>query len=311
VEFGVGEEIRALDAGVDSTLLIFMKRGLKILHGTTEENFELTTYSGEISTVSDTVKRLLSTTFFISEQGLTTLDAVAEFGDYSANTISKNFKRTLLSNLSLISATSVSRSLNQYRIFFNNGKALYVSFEGGELLGATPMFFPDPVLVLSSGVDSEGTDLTVFGSSDGYVRKMDSGKTFNGKDITCRLMTTYHSYNSPRNYKLFKRATVEVFGENGQELTVKCLFDYQSPDQPVVGSLYESLSRRAGSAVWGVDPWGSMVWGLILTVTSSVPFYINGLGTNMSYTIVSKEKHRDQHIIQNILTEYELCARRS
>jgi len=311
VEFGVGKDISNLAAGVNSTVLIFSAPdGIKILNGTIEENFELTTFSDEAGAVPWTVKNLLGTTFFVSDQGITTMEGVSEFGDYATNSISQNFKRTLLSNRANIVLALTSKELNQYRLFFSDGKAIYVGFEGKELQGATLMQFGTRIKTAAQGQRADGSDLLVFTSDDGYVYRMDSGRSFNGNDIVCRMVTAYYHYGSVRNFKRFKRATFEIFGENGQEIYLKCLFDYREPLQPSVGFYEQSVFRSVGGAVWGDGVWGDMVWGSN-SVTSRVPTYINGLGTNMSYLLISKERYRTQHIIQNIITDYEICGRRT
>jgi hypothetical protein len=311
LEFGVGWDVSGLATGLNSTMLIFSStQGIKILNGTTEENFELTTFSEESGAFPGTIKNLLGTTFFLSEQGITTMEAVTEFGDYAANSISQKFKRTLLKNLGRVTLALTSKALNQYRLFFDTGEAVYVSFEGKELQGSTPIQFRIPVLTASQGQHPDGSDLVVFTSEGGYVYRMDSGKSFNGESIIARLVTAFYHYGSVRNFKRFKRATFEIFGENEQEVKVRCNFDYREPTQPASGFYTGLVSRVLGAGVWGLGVWGEMVWGTS-TVTSRIPFYINGLGTNMSYTVLSEETYRDQHIIQNIITDYALCGRRT
>jgi hypothetical protein len=312
VEFGVGKEIVSLSVGVNSTVLLMLEDGIKILNGTIEDNFELTTYSESVGAIANTTARLFGTTFFVSDRGLTTLEATPDFGDYDANTISKNFKKTLLSNRSSIVGSVINRSLNQYRIFFSSGRGVYVSFEGGELKGATLVDFTIPISVLGSGLDVDGDDYIVFGSEDGYVYRMDSGKSFNGKAIVCFGKTAFYNYGSERNYKLFKKSTFEIFAENGQQFSVKTLFDYQEPEQPR-GTRPNSvtISRKTGQSTWGLEKWGVMTWGGTFTVTANAGLFAGGLGVNMSYTFISGDKYRDQHIIQNIITDYILCARRT
>jgi hypothetical protein len=93
-----------------------------------------------------------------------------------------------------------------------------------------------------------------------------------------------------RNYKLFKKATFEIFGENGQEFSVKTTFDYLEPNQPPTTSYKRRLSRNTGSSVWGTDKWGIMEWSGTTTVTAGVPLFIGGLGVSMAYTFLSREK---------------------
>lgn len=311
VEFGIGKDVSNLSVGLNSTLLIFSEpEGIKILNGTTEENFELTTFSDEAGAVRGTVKGLLGTTFFVSDQGITTMEGVTEFGDYATNSISQRFKRTLLQSKPNITGAVTSKQLNQYRLFFQDGKAIYIGFEGKEMQGATLVQFLDRVLNLAQGQHPDGSDLIVFTSDDGFIYRMDSGRSFNGLDIVTRMVTAYYHYGSLRNFKSFKRATFEIFGENDQEIYMKCQFDYREPTQPTTDFYTQRVFKAVGGAVWGEGVWGDMIWGTS-SVTSQVATHINGVGTNMSYLLLSRERYREQHIIQNIVTDYQLCARRT
>jgi hypothetical protein len=209
-----------------------------------------------------------------------------------------------------MTATLTSRDLNQYRIFFDDRTAIYVSFEGKELKGATFMEFDRNISVVAQG-DKSNVDLSVFATDDGqgYVYRMDSGKSFNGTPIITRMATAYYHYGSPRTWKAFKKATGEVTGETGQVFNMKVSFDYGEPDI-AVGVWYEpALYAVGGGAVYSVDKWGEMVYGSSAVVNRS-PVHIQGIGTNMSYKVLSNETYRAQHIIQNIITDYELLSRR-
>lgn len=308
-EIGVGDEITSIETGVSSSLVITLRTGIRILTGSIEDDFVLQVFSKNSGAISKTTQRLLGTIYFIDDRGLSTLDAVQDYGDYSANSISQRFKRTLLDPDHSITCTTTSRDLNQYRIFFDDRKAIYVSFEGVEFKGATFIEFERTVDSVAHG-DIDGKDYNVFISGDsGYVYLMDSGTSFNGNPIICRMSTAFFHYGSPRTWKTFKRATVEVSGDQGQTFDMKVDFDYNEAGLPATIWYTPEIYSTLSSSTYSVDKWGEMVYGAS-TVANRAPVYLQGFGTNMSYKFLSNETYRPQHIIQNIITDYEVLSRR-
>lgn len=311
-EIGTGDDINALTIGVQNTLLIHMDRGIKVLTGNVVSNFKLETFTEETGGYEFTVRRLMGTTFFMTDKGLTTLQAVDTFGDYGSNTISQRFKRTLLDNRQNITTCLTSRELNQYRLYFSNRLGIYVSFEGTEFKGATFVEFANAVDVAAQGNDAEGNDYLVFsdGADTGFIYKMESGTSFDGNPITCRMSTAFFHYGSPRQIKRCKRATVEISGENGQQFDMKVDYDYNEPGSPRTIWYQPEVYTVEGTAVYGESQWGIMKYGVGQAATNRVPIYLQGIGTNMSYKVISNETYRTPHIIQNIITDYETLNRR-
>lgn len=311
-EIGVGGEVTNLTIGVKSTLIINMDYGIKIISGRTPATWQMDTFSYDAGAFKHTAQRLLGTIMFVGEQGLTSMEAVQEFGDYAANSLTQKVKKTLNAKKNQIANTVASKTYNQYRVYFEDHTGIVVSFQGKEFLGATFIEYNKKVDRVASGEDASYNELTVFsdGDDNGYIYKMDSGTSFDGVSIVTRMATAYYHYGSPRAYKSFKRATVEFSGENSQVLNLKVSFDYNEPDTPTTIWYTPQVYTQEGSAVWGETKWGTMVYGAVISATARVPIYIQGIGTNMSYKIITNEAYRKQHIIQNIITDYSAIGRR-
>jgi len=311
VEYGLGHEITNLVAGVASSLIILLDEGIQVLHGTSELDFKMEVYSTQSGAYLNTAQRLLGTVYMVDDRGLTTLEAVDAYGDYTANSISQKFKDSLLGKDRSILRTSTSRDFNQYRVHFNDGESIYVSFEGKELKGATMIKFPDPVVTVATGEDVEGVPITVFSSyGSGYVYLMDSGPSFDGGEILATMKTAFHHYGSPRSYKSFKRLTAEIRGEAGQTFLMRGNLDYQeSGTAPNIWNLVAAKDTiYSETSIWGRAIYGTFVWGAGIA-TNRVVAYLVGVGTNIGFNIISSEKYRGQHIIQNLVVDYELLQR--
>lgn len=311
-EIGVGGEVTNLTVGVKSTLIINMDEGIKIISGRTAATWQMDTFSYDATTFKHTAQRLLGTIMFVGEQGLTSMEAVQEFGDYAANSLTQKVKKTLNAKKNQIASTTVSKEYNQYRIFFEDKSGIIVSFQGKEYLGATFIEYNKKIDRVTQGEDSNYNGLIVFsdGEDNGYIYKMDSGYSFDGTAIICRMSTAFYHYGSPRLYKSFKSATLEIRGDHGQQFPIKVSFDYNEQDQATTIWYQPQIYSVTGTAVWGEGKWSVMKWGVAQAATNRVPVYIQGIGTNMSYKILSGETYRPQHIIQNVVTDYEILGRR-
>lgn len=312
-EIGLGREITNLIGGVKSSLIIYLEEGIKVLNGVNETDFSLETFSQRSGARPNTAQRMFGTIYAIDDRGLSSLAQTDQFGDFAANSISQKFKNTLLDTRHEITTSTVSRDLNQYRVFYDDRQGIFVSFEGAQLKGATFVEYNAPILLTAQGEGPDGRSLILCATDneDGFVFKMDSGPSFDGIDIVCRMSTAYFHYNSPRNNKALKKATLEVRGETGQSFGLKVNFDYLEPE--TAGSNWYSGSVYSGGAVtsqWGLAVWGTFVWGQLATATNRVYIYLQGVGTNASYRVLSKEKYRPQHTIQNIISDYEVLSRR-
>ena len=311
-EIGLGGEITNLVAGVQSSLVIYLESAIRSLTGNSIDDWILEVFSDNTGGYEDTARRLLGTVFSVNDRGLSTLQAVQEYGDYGSNSVSQRFKQTLFKNKNSITTALVSRDLNQYRLYFEDKTSIYVSFEAKEMQGATFCEFPHQVAIASEGEDVVQDELIVFCSEeeDGYVFKMESGTSFDGTAITCRMSTAFFHYGSPRQYKAFKRATFEISSESGQSFDMKVDFDYNELGSPRTIWYCPTIYNTEGGAIYGEGKWGTMKYGTAQAVTNRVPIYLQGVGTNMSYKIISNETYREQHVIQNVITDYSIVGRR-
>jgi hypothetical protein len=308
-EFGCGSNITNLITGVQSSLVIILEDGIRILAGTTIDDFDLQTFSINSGGKLNSAQNLLGTIFFLDDRGLTSMEAVQEFGDYGANSISQRFKRSLTRDDRSFTCSTVSRDLNQYRIFFNDSAGIFVSFEAKEFKGATTILYDRPVNVVASGELLSGKEIIVFAdATTGYVYRMDSGTSLDGQKLLCKFSTAFNHYGTPRQRKGLRKATFEIKGEPQQVFNVRADFDYNEPG-PRPRWYTARITTPLGTSVYGRSKWGDMRYGATSVATNRVPVYIVGQGVNISYKVSSSETYRQQHIIQNIITDYSIEGR--
>lgn len=322
-EIGMGKEITGLQVGVGDALIVFMVNGISVITGGPIDQWQTKVHSRESGAFDGSIQRMLGTIFFLDDRGLTTMEAVDTFGDFGANSISAKFKSTLLANIENLTTSTIKRDSNQYRVYFNNGLGITVSFEGKEMRGATYTEYPITVDKITEGDYGAGKGDIYFTSDvasviqtgdvstniEGYVYKMDSGASFDGFEIITKINTTYYHYNTPRRWKRFIGCRVESNTPSNIDYSFKINYDYMSNVLPstswITGStdsLVTDLSLY-GSSIYGVDRYG------VSPETFSQPIYLLGYGTNASFQWITSEKWAKPHSVQNIIVDYEVLGR--
>ena len=134
---------------------------------------------------------------FLSPDGLRTIAATARIGDVELGTVSKPIQRRI-QDIGFDNITSaIVRHKSQYRLFYPttggstaNSKGILatlkrteegVGFEFADLAGMNPS-------AMDSGFISN-TEYIIEGGFDGYVRRQESGDTFDGSNV-CLLYTS-------------------------------------------------------------------------------------------------------------------------
>ena len=306
-EIGAGGEITGIVSVVGGTLIIFGERFIRTLEGNVTSEWILKTFSDAIGAYPYTICTLFDTLIFMSEMGVTTLAAAQEFGNFAANAISEKVKKTLTKLKSLITCAVAIRHLNQYRLFFSNGKGLIFSFANKKLKGITSIAYPNPVNIVTEGLDSNKVTIAFFSTlAGGQVYQMDSGTSFDGSVIEAALSTAYYHYKSPRNWKRFLMFTFEIISTDALTLYIRRGFDYQASWSP--RSVERTFDVTAAGSLWGEGEWGEMLWSGADATNRSF-YHTQGLGSNMNVSLKNSSKYNRPFTLQNFITDFVILGR--
>jgi len=136
-------------------LAIFTRNRTSILYGTGVSNLELTTYRAELGAYPFTIQDV-GYTMFLDDQGVTTLQTAQAYGNFAHAAVTEKIKTWLNQKRTIAVESCVSRDKSQYRLFFSDGYALYVTFNKGKIVGCMPITFSNPVTWAYSSEDSDG-----------------------------------------------------------------------------------------------------------------------------------------------------------
>ncbi len=197
--------------------------------------------------------------YALASRGVVGLSASQNYGNFSADTLTLTLKPFIQSHRGTAVASGLNREKSQYRVFYSNGDALYLTIVNGKYKGAMPITFPDPAYCWAeAGVTS--AEASYFGTDDGFVMQMDVGANFNGEPIPHMLHTNYNNVKNQRLLKRYRKAALEVNGSTQVQFNAGYSLGYGDAtvkDQPSYASALTSFS---GTEQWDSFVWDSFVW---------------------------------------------------
>ena len=292
----------------NAALSVFTRHRISILYGTAPtgtEGWELIEYRREVGAYAGTVQEILQTAF-LDDAGVRYLETVQAFGSFHHATLTEHLQ-TYINELLAKSApvgSCVIRSKNQYRVFFGDGDAIYMTFREGRLVGAMPILLEKVVNVIHSGESEGGAERVFFGAggNDGYVYEMEKGPSFDGADIVA-FFRTHPNYTGRRDIgylKRFVRAVVQASGAGYGEYRVA--FAAQIDTNPAAGASSFSRVAREDLARWDDGIWDVGTWdGSTIGPTQ---IKLSGEGEKISYTVLKRSAWQSTVQFTGLMLEY-------
>ncbi|MFL9806354.1 hypothetical protein AB6D40_022885 [Vibrio cyclitrophicus] len=281
-QFGVGDEITALQSLAGGYLLIGCKSSMHVLKGNTASDWVL----GRLSSVGVTPGTLTSTfkTIAHSDNGFIDVVQTEAFGDFSANELNAN---ALLGDKALSSrgdgffAHSLSSANNQVR-FYQRGVSQHVVIQLLSDGSNRATFFSYPKLV--EGVwDCEGGTYLAFG--DGFVyRQNQACHSFSGEAIQWLIRLAYSHVGSPSIIKSWDSFELQMESEGSLELQFSQALDYGDPHH--AQSRIDAQAVLGGGGRWDESDWDGFFWSSADYVTPIIP--LNGHSRNVSILLSGK-----------------------
>ena len=246
-EIGMGDTVTGFMTQPGSTnvgaLAIFTRNRLSILYGTGVANWQLTQYRKEIGAYARSIQDV-GYTMFLDDQGVTNLQTSQRFGNFAHTAISARMQRWVNGKRIKITASCVSRDKSQYRIFFSDGYALFITLSGSKVLGMMPIKLAHAATWAWSSEESDGTEVIYFGSTNGMVYQMERGTSFDGDAIDHWLDLARDFSRSPQLIKRYHSAVLEISGTGYAEFSFNYTLGYGSTEvsQPVAQTVTTSFS---------------------------------------------------------------------
>lgn len=285
---------------------VWMSTTTGILYGTALIDFNFVVYNQGNGANARSVQNLFDTVAF-PDSGIVNLQATLNYGNFAATSLTKNIQPFINQQRTKISASTVNRSKGQYRVFFNDGYGLYLSFANQSYLGAAPVQFLNPVNTIDDDTDSSGNEVTYFGSSDslGYVYQLDVGPSFDGEDLFAYFVGAWDYIKSPRWEKRFYSASIEMEGSSYAAISFNYALGDNSPliGQPSAVSYTSSFSP----ALWDAATWDNFFWdGQTVSPTYAG---MTGTAQDIQPTISATTNYIQPFIVSSAIYDYSVRRR--
>lgn len=238
-------------------IAIYSDSSTQILYGSSSSDYALKTFNSGTGAKAYSGQNM-SATYVFDTRGVMSLQTSWNFGNFDTAAFSLNIRPWVQQRRSLVTASSINREKSQYRIYFSDGSALYMTIVNGKLVGSMPMSFPNPALVACGGEITGGSETTFFGSSNGYVYRLDAGTSFDGAEIPYYLTLTWNSIKNPRLIKKFRKLSLEMSGNAFAQFSLSYELSYGSSEKEQGSPA--TYDMPVSSVYWDSFTWDSFTW---------------------------------------------------
>lgn len=291
-ELGMGDTITGFmsQPGSDTTggaLVVFARNHTKILYGSSSSDWNLVDYLKDQGGYAYTQQRVGTNTLMLDDRGLTSLGTSANFGNFIGSTLSQRIQSELKTKRLNVKASCVSGDFGEWRIFFNDGYALYVTFNGNKMRGIMPFQMEDTVTCIHASEKNDGSEAIYFGSTNGMVYQMEKGTSFDGDDIEAYIFLAWNASGLIRQNKRYKRCAFECSGEGYSEFSFTYELGYGNTDIPQPGN--QDLTFSFSASNWDAFTWDSFTWDGVTLSQSDVG--MDGTAENVSLIVRSSSDY--------------------
>jgi hypothetical protein len=277
----------------------------RVLYGTSSVNFQLRTYEESADTKAYSIQAIGGYLFAFTNLGVVAISASQNFSNFASDTVTHNILPFVQSRRNLLRDTLINREKSQYRLFFSDKYALYITFAKGSVIGAMPMAFSNDVTCACQGQTPDGAETSFFGSSNGMVYRLDAGTSFDGDPIEYRLAMAWAFQKAPHRRKRYRKATLELQGLDYFEISVGHNLGYANP-LVAQESTDAAVTAQLSSSVWDVGAWDVLLWDLINLQPSAID--LSGDAENVSISVYGLDDRFRPHTINSIAVQYTLLG---
>jgi hypothetical protein len=280
---------------------IYTRNDTSVLYGTDSDTFALSTFNTGTGGIAHTAQNMDSA-YVLDDRGVMSLGTSLNFGNFLPASLTMNIRPFIQIRRNLATASLVNREKGQYRIFFSDKYALYMTILNGKVLGAMPIQFAHAVTCAVEGESPDGSSTSFFGSTDGYVYRLDAGTSFDGAPIAANFNLVYNSTKSPRMLKRYRKASMELTGDSyadvafGYDLAYRTQYLSQSAD-----ANYDSDLR---ATFWDNMNWDNFVWDG--SDVSPTEISMEGSAENMAIRVSSVSAILEPFTVNTIILHYTM-----
>lgn len=283
--------------GNGSSLAIFTSERTFVLYGTSNADFKLVSSIFELGYMPYTCQQVGNDAFGMTSRGIQALVTTLNYGDFDYASISHMIQPLITKKRGLECASTTLRNKNQYRVYYTDGTCLVVGLTGSEVSGIMPLNYGKPVRCICTANLSDGSEVTYFGSDDGYVYQDNVGTSQDGEPIEAWLRLPFNNNKSPQVRKRFRRAVLELRVDSFSQVNMS--YDLGYGNQTVQPSAPQADTVLVGAGgYWDQFTWDQFTWDA--QFVSNPTLQIDGTEKNISFIFYSNRAQDSSHTLQGM-----------
>ena len=280
---------------------VYTRNDTNILYGTSSETFQLSTFNSGTGGLPFTSQNM-DQAYVLDDRGVMNMNTSLNYGNFESNALTLRVRPFIQARRNLAAASVLNREKGQYRIFFSDGYGIYMTFNGSSVLGIMPVQFANPVTCCVEGETPDGSSTSFFGSTNGFVYRLDAGTSFDGAVIPANINLVFNSVRSPRILKRFRRASVELTGDSYAEISFGYDLGYRSVE--LEQATATSYANDLRSSYWDDMTWDNFIWDGRDISPSEVE--VLGTAENMAIQLSSVSAIIKPFTVNNIIVHYSM-----
>jgi len=212
---------------------VYTRSTTYILYGTGASTFNLVPLNTGCGGLSFTAQNMAHT-YVTDDRGIIDMQETLNYGNFDINTVTYPVNNFIGRQRTKVTCATLNRQKSQYRLFYSDGYGLYVTNMHGQYAwmniasSSMPVLFPNPVQCITNAKLSTGEEVVYFGSTNGFVYKLDSGSSFDGATIASYLLFGADQIGSPRTMKHYSHAQLEISGNSYMQLNFGYTLGYNA-----------------------------------------------------------------------------------
>lgn len=236
--------------------------------------------------------------YWFSHAGVVNIRTTDTFGDFMQSSLTAGIPEFIAAQRARPMFSVTHHTKHQYRVYFNDGQALYTTIVNGKPIGNMRMIFPRSFSCGWGSKTSGNEERVLVGdSSNGYVYEMDIGSSFDGELIDAYLTLNKHVSRGHRAKKKYSSMSFELQGSFYATFQLGYTLTHNSPQVLQPGtSTYES--SFSGAPAWDSFVWDAFTWdGATVSPTESD---VRGTGFTFQPTIRTSSNYVKPFTISSI-----------
>jgi len=300
-ELAIGDNVSGFSTEVNNVMSVFTRNDAFMLYGSGVSDWELRKFHAGAGAIPYTLQKM-DQTFFLDDRGISSIFTVQYFGDFQSAVASDKIDPYIQSKKDNAVASLRVRAKNQYRLYFDDKTGVEMTFINKRNQGLMPFTLTHQIICSASAEDATGFEVLYAGFDDGYVRRMDSGTSFDGDTVNSFIRTSYYHYDSPGARKRFRELNLEMNADTSTTITVTPTYDFGGTFTPKTSPVSSEYSVDVAADAWNQDDISNSSTGI--TVVASERIKINGIGVNMGLIIANSSIYDKPITLQGAIVDF-------